>query len=1027
MKRRKYNKLYKETDRKTRVKMYKAGKHWVQALLSRIGLLRVASDDVADKSVQVNNIELKRAATKDSIDKENDAKKKALRTAVTAGTVLGGAVVSTQVAHADTTQATEQNVTAQSTSDSQASTSVSQGSTTSTISEKSVVTSTSELNTESDSSSQVNSTSVSTSVSASQSSSVSASQSNSASISQSNSEAHSTSETTASASSETTSGSEASTVASEANTVTESESATNTSSVQPSSEVSATTSTTNRDKLESLLNQADEITATDGYKQADQSYQAAYQTAVQHYREMLADSTKNLSEEDYQYGVDSLTLLMNEIKTPSSSIRPNIFMASIRPNIFMADAQTNSSLGTPDENTAPGDTPAYWGVDVVPNKDKPDKPTNNNYKWIAGDKNNRLWWDINAYTTRDTGQTTDYAKNNVNIQTKDLGNGKTEWTVTFYPKKGIWYEGYNPLNYGLRNGQMGFYLTKDYKIISDVNVHISLQPGTTYNHVGDNGLASGLKVRNSASDLNSGDVNPEADITFKPENVNKTNGVISDVKNDFYQYGRYADIWHMSNSDFDNSVFSGKGSYKDDKIGYAFAYNNEFDEATVRDKQNTKDIVVNTAPFTTGFNKDTIGTAMYFQSWGDNSKTMNASFTVTFTTQHSNADQANLAAGNYNGAFSGGYAIINSWQNTWKNLQGQLVGQEVYNLKVDDEKGSGTIDSALPSQLTSESNHLSESASTSESQSRSIVESESTSASESTSTSASESTSTSASESASTSASESTSTSTSESTSTSASESTSTSASESTSTSASESASTSVSESSSTSASESTSTSASESTSTSASESASTSASESASTSASESASTSMSDKPITLPSQSEESSDPASTSASESASTSASESASTSASESASTSASESASISASTSMIDKPITLPSRSEESSDSASTSASESALTSASESASTSEGASASTSVIPSGSNLSSNSSSDSVVPLANHRTVTKINLAENSKVKNDKVGRQALPQTGQATNSYAEIGLASATLSALLLAAARKKGKKNEK
>ena len=122
---------------------------------------------------------------------------------------------------------------------------------------------------------------------------------------------------------------------------------------------------------------------------------------------------------------------------------------------------------------------------------------------------------------------------------------------------------------------------------------------------------------------------------------------------------------------------------------------------------------------------------------------------------------------------------------------------------------------------------------------------------------------------------------------------------------------------------------------------------------------------------------------------------------------------------MNGKPSTLPSRSEESSDSASTSASESAFTS--------ESASASTSAIPSGSNLSSNSSSDGVVPLANHRTVTKIDLAENSKVKNDKVGRQALPQTGQATNSYAEIGLASATLSALLLAAARKKGKKNEK
>ncbi|WP_301009620.1 KxYKxGKxW signal peptide domain-containing protein, partial [Ligilactobacillus agilis] len=755
MKRRKYNKLYKETDRKTRVKMYKAGKHWVQALLSRIGLLRIASDDVADKSVQVNNIELKRAAEKDSSARDNDAKKKALRTAVTAGTVLGGAVVSTQVAHADTTQATEQNVTAQSTSDSQASTSVSQGSTTSTISEKSVVASTSELNTESDSSSQVNSTSVSTSVSASQSSSVSASQSNSASTSQSNSastsqsnsEAHSTSETTASASSETTSGSEASTVASEANTVTESESATNASSVQPSSEVSVTTSTTNKDKLESFLNQADEITATDGYKQADQSYQAMYQAVIQHYREVLADPTQNLSEEDYQYGIDSLTLLMNEIKTPS-----------IKPNIFMANAQTNSSLGTPDENTAPKDTPAYWGSNG-----------NDKYKWIVGDKNNRLWWDVNAYTSRDTGQTIEYAKNNVSITTKDLGNGETEWTVTFYPNKGIWYKGWDPHGYGLINAQMGFYLTKDYKIISDVNVHTSLRPGTTYAY-GGGGLSTSLKVRESANDSASGDVNPESDITFKPGDVNKTNGVISNATNPYYQFGRYADIWNMTPDNFDKSVFN--SSDNSDKNHESFTRANEFDNATARDGQNSKDMVVNKAPFTTSFDKNTIGTAMYFQSWGEKSRSMAASYTVTFTTLHSNADQAELAAGNYNGAFSGGYAIVNSYQDSWQNLQGQLVGQEVYNLKVDN--GSGSIDSTRPSELTSESNHLS----TSESASTS------TSASESASTSASESTSTSASESASTSASESTSTSASESTSTSASESASTSASESTSTSA---------------------------------------------------------------------------------------------------------------------------------------------------------------------------------------------------------------------------------------------------
>ncbi|MFS9298683.1 accessory Sec-dependent serine-rich glycoprotein adhesin, partial [Streptococcus oralis] len=191
--------------------------------------------------------------------------------------------------------------------------------------------------------------------------------------------------------------------------------------------------------------------------------------------------------------------------------------------------------------------------------------------------------------------------------------------------------------------------------------------------------------------------------------------------------------------------------------------------------------------------------------------------------------------------------------------------------------------------------------------------------SSSTSTSLSQIKSTSASVSASTSASVSASTSASVSASTSASVSASTSASVSASTSASVSASTSASVSASTSASVSASTSASVSASTSASVSASTSASVSASTSASVSASTSASVSASTSASAS------ASTSASVSASTSASASASTSASVSASTSASASASTSASVS------------------ASTSASASASTSASVSASTSASVSASTS------------------------------------------------------------------------------------
>ena len=692
-----------ESSRTTRVKLYKSGKQWVQCLLTRVGLLKIATHPAPHK-VQLDESEA-------NLDSKSAT---LLKGVLAAGAMIGGGTVASTGALAATgPQTTVTNNAA-----------------------NSALANTDRVNLTSANSQVTTSqvTSTSGSLSTSETSTSTSATSTSASLTSTSTSATSTS---ASLTSNSTSVKEpASTMSTTSQTMSGTATSATSQTINANSLVDTTAPTTsNVDQLKQLVAQANTFMATDSYKNADSVYQQAYQAAIAQYQAVLAKN--QVSESDASYGLSELQSLMTAINagtTPTPMV--------------LASTPASSGLGTPDTNTKPGDTPAYWGVDVDTKNNK-----TYNYKWIAGDKNNRLWWDINAYTTRDTGQTTDYAKNNVNIQTKDLGNGKTEWTVTFYPKKGIWYEGYNPLDYGLRNGQMGFYLTKDYKIISDVNVHISLQPGMTYNHLGDNGLPSGLKVRKSASDLNSGDVNPEADITFKPENVNKTNGVISDVKNDFYQYGRYADIWHMSNSDFDNSVFSGKGSYKDDKIGYSFAHNNEFDEATVRDKQDTKDIVVNTAPFTTGFNKDTIGTAMYFQSWGDNSKTMNASYTVTFTTQHSNADQADLAAGDYNGAFSGGYAIINSWQNTWKNLQGQLVGQEVYNLKIDDKAGTGTIDSTIPNSLTSES----ESASTSASQSASTSASEfaSTSASQSASTSASQSASTSASEFASTSACES--------------------------------------------------------------------------------------------------------------------------------------------------------------------------------------------------------------------------------------------------------------------------------
>ena len=757
MSKRTMNNGFDESSRKTRVKLYKSGKQWVQCLMTRLGLIKLSS------SVHPDEIK---------VDTDLDSKKTSLLKGVLAASALigGGATTAsfvlpptlTTAAKADTLGDT-QSLTAGSGADSNST----NGSTDSAVS-----------------------------------SNASTSESNSESI------ASPTSESIAS-----TSESIASTSDSAASTSVSDESATQASETSTAADSTTSTATadtnTSLGKLQAMVDQAGNFMASDAYKNAASDYQQAYQAAIAYYQALLANN--QVSESDAIYGLSELQSLMT------------VFEPNQLGTMVLANIPASSGLGTPDTNTKPGDTPAYWG-----------QKGDDKYKWIVGDKNNRLWWDVNAYTTRNTGQTTEYAKNNVNIQTEDKGNGKTEWTVTFYPNQGIWYKGSDPHGYGLVNAQMGFYLTKDYKIISDVNIHTSIRPGTTYEFNGPS-----VQVRNSANDPDSGVVDSKHDISFAPGEVNQTNGVISNSINPYYQFGRYADIWHMTPDNFNRSVFNGSDNKYSDKNHASFRYSNEFDEATVRDKQNTKDIVVNTAPFTTGFNKDTIGTAMYFQSWGDSSRSMAASYTVTFTTQHSNTDQANLAAGNYNGAFSGGYAIVNSSQDGWTNLQGQLVGQEVYNY----DRDTRLVDSTIPSQLTSESEQESTSTSKSESESESVsistIESTSTSASKSASISTSESASTrSASESASTSVSQSVSTSVSESASTSASESASTSASQSASTSASESASTSASESASTSASQSASTSASESASTSASQSASTSASESASTSASQSAST---------------------------------------------------------------------------------------------------------------------------------------------------------------------------------------------
>ncbi|NEG30447.1 hypothetical protein FEE13_06755, partial [Lactobacillus murinus] len=99
MKERKYKNNYIETDRKTRVKMYKSGKQWVSSLISNIGLTKIFKG-IADKNVVVDQEIFQKNDVED--DSLLDSKtEKLIKGAATVGTLAGGVFVTQGVVSAD--------------------------------------------------------------------------------------------------------------------------------------------------------------------------------------------------------------------------------------------------------------------------------------------------------------------------------------------------------------------------------------------------------------------------------------------------------------------------------------------------------------------------------------------------------------------------------------------------------------------------------------------------------------------------------------------------------------------------------------------------------------------------------------------------------------------------------------------------------------------------------------------------------------------------------------------------------------
>lgn len=82
---------YRETDRVTRFKLVKSGKHWLRAATSNFGLFKVLRGGVDAPSVGAQQVEVKAAAFSGQT---------VLKGVLATGALLGGSVA-THVAHAD--------------------------------------------------------------------------------------------------------------------------------------------------------------------------------------------------------------------------------------------------------------------------------------------------------------------------------------------------------------------------------------------------------------------------------------------------------------------------------------------------------------------------------------------------------------------------------------------------------------------------------------------------------------------------------------------------------------------------------------------------------------------------------------------------------------------------------------------------------------------------------------------------------------------------------------------------------------
>ncbi|PTM26986.1 protein with ysrik-signal peptide, partial [Limosilactobacillus reuteri] len=298
--------------------------------------------------------------------------------------------------------------------------------------------------------------------------------------------------------------------------------------------------------------------------------------------------------------------------------------------------------------------------------------------------------------------TAEDTKNNINISKEDLGNGQTRWTVTFFPNKGLQNVGSNLS--GLTSAKFGIALTSDYQIVGNVDMDVISDPNQTFmSHTFEPGSSSATDwpVQNPPAKVKFS-FNPNTDVDPNTGLINNSK-TLPAYNNKYLQPSYYfttatttgaINLWQTYFFNHRNDVKYYNAYDGSPYLGYGhdFHFNNfeiknrtgvdgaKFGDKIIYDKLgyrlNSKNGVANSNGVV---NSDNFNQAMEFKSQGStgNSQTQFSSYVISFTTQHTDSHEVELATGWKNQQFSGISANIYSYQNAgYYNMFSRLYGEQ---------------------------------------------------------------------------------------------------------------------------------------------------------------------------------------------------------------------------------------------------------------------------------------------------------------------------------------------------------------